>query len=174
MIKALATSVMTAAIVIPIATENAKAAPVTKTTFKDVPKSHWAYESIKQVAEKGLVTGYEDGTDKPSAQVTRAEFATFLARVFDSNERAFVSFSDVSNTHWANEAIQEGLAVGFILASGKYLHFNIPSPEYSFKFRFKTGEKYRYWASNGGMNKPGTELLGYADDGSFFYYEIPN
>ncbi|QTB12384.1 S-layer homology domain-containing protein [Lysinibacillus sphaericus] len=114
MIKALAASVMTAAIVIPVATENVQAAPVTKTTFKDVPKSHWAYESIKQVAEKGLVTGYEDGTYKPSAQVTRAEFATFLARVFESNERATVSFNDISDTHWANEAIQEGLALGFI------------------------------------------------------------
>lgn len=116
MIKALAASVMTAAMVIPVATDNAQAAPVTKTTFKDVPKSHWAYESIKQVAEKGLVTGYEDGTYKPSAQVTRAEFATFLARVFDRNERATVSFNDVSSTHWAHEAIQEGLALGFIKA----------------------------------------------------------
>ncbi|WEA38041.1 S-layer homology domain-containing protein [Lysinibacillus fusiformis] len=114
MIKALAASVMTAAIVIPLASANVQAAPVTKTTFKDVPKSHWAYESIKQVAEKGLVTGYEDGTYKPAAQVTRAEFATFLARVFDSNERATVSLNDISDTHWANEAIQEGLALGFI------------------------------------------------------------
>lgn len=114
MIKALAASVMTAAIVIPLASANVQAAPVTKTTFKDVPKSHWAYESIKQVAEKGLVTGYEDGTYKPAARVTRAEFATFLARVFDSNERATVSLNDISDTHWANEAIQEGLALGFI------------------------------------------------------------
>lgn len=114
MIKALATSIMTAAMVIPVATENVQAAPVTKITFKDVPKSHWAYESIKQVAERGLVTGYEDGTYKPSAQVTRAEFATFLARVFESNERATLSFNDISDTHWANEAIQEGLALGFI------------------------------------------------------------
>ncbi|XRD26788.1 S-layer homology domain-containing protein [Lysinibacillus fusiformis] len=114
MIKALVASVMTAAIVIPLASANVQAAPVSKTTFKDVPKSHWANESIKQVAEKRLVKGYEDGTYKPSAQVTRAEFATFLARVFESNERATVSFNDISDTHWANEAIQEGLALGFI------------------------------------------------------------
>ncbi|WP_433594906.1 S-layer homology domain-containing protein [Lysinibacillus xylanilyticus] len=114
MAKALATSVMAAALVIPVATENVQAAPVTKTTFKDVTKSHWAYESIKQVAEKGLVTGYEDGTYKPSAQVTRAEFAMFLSRVFDSSERTTASFNDVPGTHWANDAIQEGLALGFI------------------------------------------------------------
>ncbi|MGE7749577.1 S-layer homology domain-containing protein [Lysinibacillus fusiformis] len=117
MIKALAGSVMTAAIVIPIASANVQATSVSKTMLKDVPKSHWAYESIKQVAEKGLVTGYEDGTYKPSAQVTRAEFATFLSRVFDGNDRTPSKFSDVEASHWANDAIQEGLAVGFIKAS---------------------------------------------------------
>ncbi|MFF2797095.1 S-layer homology domain-containing protein [Lysinibacillus xylanilyticus] len=117
MAKALATSVMAAALVIPVATENVQAAPVTKTTYKDVPKSHWAFESIKQVAEKGLVTGYEDGTYKPSAQVTRAEFATFLSRVFDGKDRTTAKFTDVGSSHWAIDAIQEGLAVGFVQES---------------------------------------------------------
>ncbi|MFJ8519394.1 S-layer homology domain-containing protein [Lysinibacillus xylanilyticus] len=85
----------------------------TVTTFKDVPKSHWAYQSISEVAKKGLVTGYSDGTYKPSAQVTRAEFATFLARVFDSKDRTTAKFSDVQS-HWAIDSIQEGLALGFI------------------------------------------------------------
>jgi len=116
MVKALAASVMTAAVVIPVANVNVEAAPVTKTTFKDVTRSHWAYESIKQVAEKGLVTGYEDGTYKPSAQVTRAEFATFLSRIFDGKDRTTAMFTDV-DSHWAIDAIQEGLAVGFIQAS---------------------------------------------------------
>jgi len=117
MLNALAVSVMTSALVIPATMPTVQAAPVTKSTFKDVPKSHWAYESIKQVAEKGLVAGYSDGTYKPSAQVTRAEFATFLSRVFDSKERTPAKFTDVGASHWANDAIQEGLAVGFIQAS---------------------------------------------------------
>lgn len=117
MLNALAVSVMTSALVIPATMPTVQAAPVTKSTFKDVPKSHWAYESIKQVAEKGLVAGYSDGTYKPSAQVTRAEFATFLSRVFDGNDRTPSKFSDLGASHWANDAIQEGLAVGFIKAS---------------------------------------------------------
>ncbi|MFG3435112.1 S-layer homology domain-containing protein [Lysinibacillus fusiformis] len=117
MVSALAVSAMTAALVVPVAMPTVQATPVTKSTFKDVPKSHWAYESIKQVAEKGLVAGYSDGTYKPSAQVTRAEFATFLSRVFDGNDRTPSKFSDVGVSHWANDAIQEGLAVGFIKAS---------------------------------------------------------
>jgi len=114
LIATLALGVMTPVIAIPATNQIAEAATV---TFKDVPKSHWAYESIKKVAEKGLVAGYSDGTYKPSAQVTRAEFATFLSRVFDSKDRTPVKFTDVGASHWANEAIQEGLAVGFIQAS---------------------------------------------------------
>ncbi len=115
MLGALAMSIGAASIVVPVTTPSPVEAATT--TFKDVPKSHWAYDSIKQVAEKGLVAGYSDGTYKPSAQVTRAEFATFLSRVFDGNDRTPSKFSDVGASHWANDAIQEGLAVGFIKAS---------------------------------------------------------
>lgn len=115
LLATLALAVATPVYAIPATYTVAEAA--TKTTFKDVPKSHWAYESIKQVAEKGLVEGYSDGTYKPSAQVTRAEFATFLSRVYDGNDRTPSKFSDVGASHWANDAIQEGLAVGFIKAS---------------------------------------------------------
>ncbi len=113
LLATLALGVATPVIAIPAS--NAEAA-TTVTTFKDVPKSHWAYASIKQVAEKGLVTGYSDGTYKPSAQVTRAEFATFLSRVFDSKDRTTAKFTDVGS-HWSKDAIEEGLAVGFIQAS---------------------------------------------------------
>ncbi|MFJ7982195.1 S-layer homology domain-containing protein [Lysinibacillus xylanilyticus] len=112
LLATLALGVATPVIAIPAT--NAEAATVT--TFKDVPKSHWAYQSISEVAKKGLVTGYSDGTYKPSAQVTRAEFATFLSRIFDGKDRTTAKFTDVSS-HWAKDAIQEGLAVGFIQES---------------------------------------------------------
>ncbi|MFJ5562252.1 S-layer homology domain-containing protein [Lysinibacillus xylanilyticus] len=112
LLATLALGVATPVIAIPAT--NAEAA--TTTTFKDVPKSHWAYQSISEVAKKGLVTGYSDGTYKPSAQVTRAEFATFLSRIFDGKDRTTAKFTDVGS-HWAKDAIQEGLAVGFIQES---------------------------------------------------------
>ncbi|WP_341299302.1 S-layer homology domain-containing protein [Lysinibacillus sp. FSL H8-0500] len=114
MTKAIAASVMTAAMVIPIATENVQAAPVTQTTFNDVPKSHWAYESIKLVAEKGLVKGYDDGTYKPSAHVTRAEFASFLSRILGIEADKKNSFPDLPSSHWAYDAINNGISAGII------------------------------------------------------------
>lgn len=49
--------------------------------FKDVPETHWAYKAIKELAEKGIIKGYEDGTFRPNEPVTRAEIATIISRL---------------------------------------------------------------------------------------------
>lgn len=48
--------------------------------FSDVLSTHWFYESVHWGVSKGLVKGYEDGTYKPSDQITEQEFATVLTR----------------------------------------------------------------------------------------------
>ena len=42
--------------------------------FPDVHEQHWAYDSVRFAAEKGYVNGYPDGTFRPDAKVSRAEF----------------------------------------------------------------------------------------------------
>ena len=51
------------------------------TRFKDVPETHWAYKAIELLAEKGIINGYEDGTFKPDAPITRAEVAALISRM---------------------------------------------------------------------------------------------
>lgn len=46
--------------------------------FKDVPKGHWAAESVKKLADAGVVRGYPDGAFKGDKQVTRYELAVAL------------------------------------------------------------------------------------------------
>lgn len=54
--------------------------------FSDVPSSHWAYAEIQSAVSDGITTGYSDGTFKPTASVTYAHFAAFLARAFYPSE----------------------------------------------------------------------------------------
>ncbi|TYP75479.1 S-layer homology domain-containing protein [Paenibacillus methanolicus] len=49
-------------------------------TFKDVPKTHWAYKYIETAVAKGLITGTGDGSFGPTGQVTREQLATILVR----------------------------------------------------------------------------------------------
>ena len=54
--------------------------------FSDVPSSHWAYAEIQSAVSDGITTGYSDGTFRPTASVTYAHFAAFLARAFYPSE----------------------------------------------------------------------------------------
>lgn len=47
--------------------------------FKDVA-GHWAKTQIEEAVAKGYVAGYPNGTFKPDAPVTRAQFITMLVR----------------------------------------------------------------------------------------------
>ncbi|WP_369283147.1 S-layer homology domain-containing protein [Oscillibacter sp. GMB15532] len=51
--------------------------------FSDVPKTHWAAESISRAAEKGLLNGRSDGTFGMGGSMTRAAFAAVLCRLFE-------------------------------------------------------------------------------------------
>ena len=54
--------------------------------FKDVPRDHWAYETIKAACALGFVSGYPDGTFKPEEAVSWAEGASMMTRAFKSLE----------------------------------------------------------------------------------------
>lgn len=47
--------------------------------FSDIA-GHWAEQAIMRALELNLIQGYEDGTFRPDAYVTRGEFAALLAR----------------------------------------------------------------------------------------------
>ncbi|WP_438447899.1 S-layer homology domain-containing protein [Gorillibacterium sp. sgz5001074] len=48
-----------------------------KPAFRDT-EGHWAESAIRLAVEKGYVNGYEDGTFRPEAEVTRAEFTKLV------------------------------------------------------------------------------------------------
>lgn len=49
----------------------------------DVPKTHWAYESIMKILDSGLMEGYPDGSFRGQQAVDRYEMAVLVARLMD-------------------------------------------------------------------------------------------
>jgi hypothetical protein len=56
-------------------------APAFAQPFADVPTNHWAYDAIAELAAKGLIEGYPDGTFKGDRAMTRYEMAMVVARL---------------------------------------------------------------------------------------------
>ena len=48
--------------------------------FMDVPMNHWAYDAVSQLASRGVVSGYPDGSFKGEWKATRYEMASVVAR----------------------------------------------------------------------------------------------
>jgi len=55
--------------------------------MKDVPKNHWAYEAVKMLVDRGIFTGYPDGTFKGNRTLTRYEFAVTFWRTVQYIDR---------------------------------------------------------------------------------------
>ena len=47
-------------------------------SFSDVPTTFWAYSAINKMSDDGIINGYTDGTFKPGATITNAEFIVML------------------------------------------------------------------------------------------------
>ena len=87
------------------------------TSLKDL-KGHWAEMTVKTAVEKGIITGYSDGTFKPDNSITRIELITMLAKAVEKDySQINVSFSDIPSTYWGLNHIKEAIAVGIIVPS---------------------------------------------------------
>ncbi|MDF5716379.1 MAG: S-layer homology domain-containing protein [Rhizonema sp. NSF051] len=84
-------------------------------TFSDVQGS-WAQSCITQLASNGIISGYPDGSFRPNASVTRAEFAAMVNKAFPNTQRTrnSIQFNDVPSNYWAYTAIQTASQTGFL------------------------------------------------------------
>ena len=48
--------------------------------FSDVPRDHWAYDAVTQLAADGVIEGYGDGTYRGDRNITRYEMAQMTAK----------------------------------------------------------------------------------------------
>lgn len=82
--------------------------------YKDIHENDWYAYAVTFMSEKKLVSGYPDGTFKPNAPITRAEFASIASRFDSLADKADLKFSDVSKNHWAYKVICSAEVKGWI------------------------------------------------------------
>lgn len=69
--------------------------------FTDLVNASWAKEAVEALADKGVISGYDDGTFRPNANVTREEFVKMVVVAFDiPYEGKNCSFLDVFENDW--------------------------------------------------------------------------
>ena len=82
-------------------------------SFSDVTSAHWAANYIGYMEQFGIVRGYSDGTFRPNAPITRAEFAAICCR-FEQLTDGAAAFTDVPASHWAAKSIAYAATGGWV------------------------------------------------------------
>ena len=82
-------------------------------SFSDVTSAHWAANYIGYMEQFGIVRGYSDGTFRPNAPITRAEFAAICCR-FEQLTDGAAAFTDVPASHWAAKSIAYAATRGWV------------------------------------------------------------
>ena len=82
-------------------------------SFSDVTSAHWAANYIGYMEQFGIVRGYSDGTFRPNAPITRAEFAAICCR-FEQLTDGAATFTDVPASHWAAKSISYAAKRGWV------------------------------------------------------------
>jgi S-layer homology domain len=90
----------------------AQSAP-TRIAFRDA--GSWADPFISPLADRGIISGFQDQTFRPEALVNRAQFAVMLVKAFPTMSviRGSQRFADVPSNYWAaslNQAVSLDLS----------------------------------------------------------------
>ena len=75
--------------------------------FSDVNQNDWFYENVTDMTANGYLSGYEDGSFRPSGIITKAELVSVVGRV---NGLEAVKGQSV---HWASGMVQAALDRGY-------------------------------------------------------------
>ena len=73
-------------------------------SYTDVASNAWYNTAVSTLSSMGIITGYPDGTFRPNANITRAEFVAIAARFDPNGDKTAAAFSDILN-HWAKDEI---------------------------------------------------------------------
>ena len=82
--------------------------------FPDITQ-HWAKDFILGLASQNFIKGFADGSFQPDAPMTRAQYASIVAKAFNpAPKRDAFKFPDVAADFWAKPMIDQAYRAGFI------------------------------------------------------------
>lgn len=89
------------------------------TAFANTSKSvdyegHWAQTTIQKWVDESKISGYPDGSFKPDASITRAEFVKMVNGIIDYDVKGNLVFSDVKTGDWYYDVISIAQEIGYI------------------------------------------------------------
>ena len=92
-------------------------------TFTDVEADFWAYDAICSMSQKGIISGFGDGSFKPEQSITRAEFAKIIIGNESVSLEATTEFTDVGKDKWYFDKVMMAASIGIIngVGDGKFL-----------------------------------------------------
>jgi hypothetical protein len=81
--------------------------------FQDI-KGHWAQKNITSLVNRSIINGYGDYTFRPNRSINRSEAIALIAQAFNLKDTSTTNFKDLTNKHWANSYIRQGVRAGII------------------------------------------------------------
>ena len=95
--------------------------------FSDLPESHWASEAVSYLAGKNIISGRDNGTFDPQANITRAEFLKIVVNALNIPSADYNGqFADVSKDAWYASYVSSAHLKGIITGDGGYFNPNSP------------------------------------------------
>lgn len=84
--------------------------------FLDSATFGWAKTYIDYLADKNIISGFEDGTFRPNEPVTREQFVQIIVSAFKlkNGKNATINFTDVNSDDWYYDAICAAYENGII------------------------------------------------------------
>lgn len=131
---------------------------------------HWAEDYLEAFIDAGYLKGDDNGNVNPSAEITRAQYASLINRIkgYTDESKSIASFTDVFESAWYRSDLAMALAAGYmqgtevtkmepeasvtremaIVMTARVLGLNTEGTDISVLKRFSDADKTSTWAMN--------------------------
>lgn len=122
---------------------NGIAAPITtEKRFNDIKENVWYSDAISKWGQSSIIAGYEDGSFRPQKEVTRAELASVIDRIFALEDTTnSKSYKDVDQAKWYQAAIDHISSAGIMNDAGENFNPNEPATREELAYAFSKAYK---------------------------------